>query len=123
MRRFIKYPVSVAFVLLMGYSQIFTYVYLGVISTPTARIADGIERIHTPLASSSIFDYAIIEESEENKDDRDPLNFQTRAYDIASFFLPTSRAESFSCHTHLSNPCQSLAIAGDSYIRFRVFRL
>src|SRR5882724_4376100 len=64
LKRCIQY-LTIAFVLLMGYSQIFTYVFLGVISTPSARIADGAIRIHAPFNNASIFDSAIIEEMNE----------------------------------------------------------
>ena len=110
--------------LLMGYSQIFTYVYLGAVSTPAARIADGIEEVHKPLNNSTIFDNAVIQEIEENKNERDQLNIHNKAYDnIASLFMPIGLVDQFNGHVHITKSHQHFALPGNDYIRLRVFRL
>ena len=109
----------------MGYSQIFTYVFLGVISTPSASIADGIECVHAPLVNTNIFDNAIIEEiGETNRNDRDVLHLHGKGYDsVASLFLPISCVETGNNQAFEVNPFSFHSHAGDSYIRFRAFRL
>ncbi len=124
MKPYIKY-LTFAFVLLMAYSQIFTYVYLGVISSPSARIADGVVGIHAPLDNSNILDNAIIEETtEENKDDREALHINFRGYnDIALLFSSIDRVEPRSFQPYRFTPFQYHTLATDAYIRFRVFKV
>ncbi|HRI80493.1 MAG TPA: hypothetical protein PLR06_13250 [Cyclobacteriaceae bacterium] len=123
MKRSVKY-LTVAFLFLMGYSQIFTYVYLGVSATPTARIAEGAKHYTAPLTNASIFDNAMIEEIEENKDDRDPLNIHSRILDsVHALFMPFNLAKSFQVRASRFSPFEYSTLSGDSCIRFRVFRL
>ena len=125
MKRYIKY-LTIAFVLLMGYSQIFTYVFLGVISTPSASIADGIVRIHTSQKTSGILENAIIEEiGEENKNDREVPHINSKEHNncVASLFLAINYTESLAVRAYRFSPFQYLIRSTDSYIRFRAFRV
>ena len=108
----------------MGYSQLFTYAYLGAHFGHSARIADGIGRFQPPLVNTHIFDNAIIEEIEESKTDRDALNIQAKAHDnVASLFLPILRGEYFIGQSFQFNQSYHHTLPGDASIRFRVFRL
>ena len=109
----------------MGYSQVFTYVYLGVLTTHAARITDGIVNFHTPLDNTSFFERTMIEEiEEENKDDRDALRLDSKEYDtIASLVSPISPVAPVAVQAYRYTPFQYHTLAQDSSLRLCVFRV
>ncbi len=116
---------TIACALLMGYSQIFTYVYLGVISTPSTGITDGIVQIHAPLHNTKLFENTLIEEvDEEIKYDREAVYTYSMAYNsVASLCLSIIGPQPLTVRTYRFSLFQYLSHSADSYIRFCVFRV